>query len=320
MALSDVQLLDFLSRMPFIDTAELAGILEESPATIHRALSGQQADGIVGRVSHGTTHLPSSQGYYLTANGIGEAARILGFDTPSDFVHAYPESREWLALLIRRMDAVATIYCLAASLSPGTDSPRSQVELHRRGRFDATITLHDGRSFGVVRQGLALRRRSLYDRLRAIAEYDYTHRPEATLILTPSVWEQRLTARFCMELNLGDCYVAAESRDALERRDLRLWCHPSFVFGSSYHTLETVSSHGSPNRRLFTESPSRKWASIPDPELMVQAAPNFGISPAEKRTLDLVTDHPMIPREHLSRWLGVSERRVSQMTHSLVDN
>ena len=55
MALSDVQLLDFLSRMPFIDTAELAGILEESPATIHRALSGQQADGIVGRVSHGTT-------------------------------------------------------------------------------------------------------------------------------------------------------------------------------------------------------------------------------------------------------------------------
>ena len=171
----------------------------------------------------------------------------------------------------------------------------------------------------MVCQGLALRRRSLYHRLRAIAEYDYTRRPEATLILTPSVWEQRLTARFCMELNLGDCYVAAESRDALERRDLRLWCHPSFVFGSSYHTLETVSSHGSPNRRLFTESPSRKRASIPDPELMVQAAPNFGISPAEKRTLDLVTDHPMIPREHLSRWLGVSEGRVSQMTHSLVD-
>ena len=44
------------------------------------------------------------------------------------------------------------------------------MEFHRRGRFDATITLHDGRSFGVVRQGLALRRRSLYDRLRDIAD------------------------------------------------------------------------------------------------------------------------------------------------------
>ncbi len=107
-------------------------------------------------------------------------------------------------------------------MSPGIDGLRSHVEFHRRGRFDATITLHDGRSFGVVRQGLALRRRSLYDRLRAIAGYDYTRRPSAVLILTPSVWEERLTTRFTERLNLDDCYVAVESRNALERRDLRL--------------------------------------------------------------------------------------------------
>ena len=199
MALSDRQMLHFLSRMPFIDSVELAGILGEAHATVHRAMASLLADGIVGRVSHGTAHLPSSQRYYLTARGIGEAAETLGFATPSDFVRAYPVSREWLTLLIRRMDAVAAIYRLAASLSPGIDALRSHVEFHRRGRFDATITLHDGRSFGVVRQGLALRRRSLYDRLRAIAEYDYTRRPEATLILTPSVWEERLTARFCIK-------------------------------------------------------------------------------------------------------------------------
>ena len=84
------------------------------------------------------------------------------------------------------------------------------MEFHRRGRFDATITLHDGRSFGVVRQGLALRRRSLYDRLRAIAEYDYTRRPDTVLILVPSVWEERLTTRFCEERNIRDCYVGVE--------------------------------------------------------------------------------------------------------------
>ena len=110
----------------------------------------------------------------MTGNGIREAAQVLGFETPSDFVRAYPVSREWLALLIRRMDAVAAVYRLAASPSPGIDALRSRVEFHRRGRFDATITLHDGRSFGVERQGLALRRRFLYDRLRAIAGYDYT--------------------------------------------------------------------------------------------------------------------------------------------------
>ena len=318
MTLADRQLLHFLSRMPFIDTTELAGILGEAHATVHRALADLLADGIVGRVSHGTAHLPSSQRYYVTASGIRQAAELLGFATPSDFVRAYPVSREWLALLIRRMDAVAAFYRLTASLSPGIKGLRSHVQFHRRGRFDATITLHDGRSFGVVRQGLALRRRSLYDRLRAIAGYDYTRRPDATLVLTPSVWEERLTTRFCINLNFDDCFVAVETRDALERRDLRLWRKYSWV-GRWYHTLTDVSAHGSPGGGLRTQSPRRKRASLPRPERMVQAAPAFGISPSEKHTLDLITDHPMIPREHLARWLGVSEGRVSQMMHSLVD-
>ena len=186
MALSDLQMLDSLSRMPFIDSAELSRVLGEPHATIHRALTGLLGDGIVGRVSHGTAHLPSSQRYYLTANGVREVAGVLGFGTPSDFVRAYPVSREWLTLLIRRMGAVASVYRLAASLSPGIDGLRSHVGFHRRGRFDATITLHDGRSFGVIRQGLALRRRSLYDRLRAIAEYDYHDAPTRSSFSPPA--------------------------------------------------------------------------------------------------------------------------------------
>ena len=154
----------------------------------------------------------------LTAQGIREATWVLGFATPSDFVRAYPVSREWLTLLIRRMDAVASVYRLAAIMSPGIDGLRSRVEFHRRGRFDAIITLHDGRSFGVVRQGLALRRRSLYDRLRAIAQYGHGRRPDTVLILVPSAWELRRTARFCINNDLRDCYVSVESRESLERR------------------------------------------------------------------------------------------------------
>ena len=154
MAISERQLLAALSRTPFVDSAELARILGEPHATVHRALADLLAEGIAGRVSHGTAHLPSSQRYCLTASGVREAVGILGFETPSDFVRAYPMSREWLTLLIRRMDAVASVYRLAASMSPGIDGLRSRVKFHRRGCFDATITLHDGRSFGVVRQGL----------------------------------------------------------------------------------------------------------------------------------------------------------------------
>ena len=140
--------------MPFIDSAELAGILGEPHATVHRALTGLLEDGIVRRVSHGSAHLPSSQRYFLTTQGIREAAGFLGFDMPSDFVRAYPASREWLTLLIRRMDARASVYRLSASMSPGIGGLRSHMEFHRRGRFDAAITLYDGRSFGIVLQYL----------------------------------------------------------------------------------------------------------------------------------------------------------------------
>ena len=116
MALSDRQLLDALSRTPFVDSTELAGILGEPHATVHRSLADLLADGIVGQVSHGTAHLPSSQRYHLTAKGIRESAGVLGFAAPSDFVRAYPVSREWLTLLIRRMDAVAAAVAFAFSV------------------------------------------------------------------------------------------------------------------------------------------------------------------------------------------------------------
>ena len=82
------------------------------------ALTGLLADGIVGRMSHGTAHLPSSRRYFRTAEGIKEAAGLFGSHSPSEFVRTYAMSKKWLASLIRRMDAVASIYRLAASLSP----------------------------------------------------------------------------------------------------------------------------------------------------------------------------------------------------------
>ncbi len=46
MGLSAQRLLDSLSRMPFIDSAELSRVLGEPHATVHRALTGLFADGI----------------------------------------------------------------------------------------------------------------------------------------------------------------------------------------------------------------------------------------------------------------------------------
>ena len=317
MAFSQERILDALARLPFIDAGELALVLGEPLATAHRALTGLLQDGLAQRVSHGTAHLPSSHRYHLTKKGIAQAADVLGYEAPSEFVRAYPVSRQWLALLISRMDAVASVYRLAATLSPGVDGLETRVEFQRRGRFDAVITLHNGRSFGVVRQGLALRRRSLYDRLRAIAEYHHTRRPSAVLVLVPSPWEQRLTDEFCLNVDLRDCYVGVERRETLEQWERPNWHSSNWVVGRTYRTLEQVVSQSDAGGRFHPEAPERKRASLPDPERMVQTAPAFGISPSEKRALDLITDHPMIPREHLARWLGITDGRISQMTRSL---
>ncbi|MDE2886068.1 MAG: helix-turn-helix domain-containing protein [Chloroflexota bacterium] len=315
----EMQVLRALASMPFADTLELAVILGEAYATMHRVLISLLADGVAGRVNHGTVHLPTSGRWFLTAAGVDEAADQLGFATPSELVRAYPVSQQWLTLLLRRMDAVASVYRLATALSPGYRSHRSRVEFHRRGRFDATITLCDGRTFGVVRQGLGLRRRSLHDRLRAIAQYDPSRRPGTVLVLVPSSWEQRLTARLCERIHLDDCYVAVESRDALESETDRLWLERTVGGYNRYNTLNDVRSRCSRDRGWLMRQRTRRRASLPHPERMARSAPAFGLSPSEKRVLDIVTDHPMLPREHLGRWLGVSDGRVSQVMRSLVD-
>ena len=57
---------------------------------------------------------------------------------------------------------------------------------------------------------------------------------------------------------------------------------------------------------------------MPNPERMAQATLDFGVSPSENQTLDIITARPMIPRDHLALWLRVSEGRVSQVIRSLV--
>ena len=68
-------------------------------------------------------------------------------------------SREWLTLLIRRMDAVASVYRLAASLSPGTGGLRSHVEFPLAQALstgetvraeEIVISVPDGRSVTVL--------------------------------------------------------------------------------------------------------------------------------------------------------------------------
>ena len=79
-------MLDAVAQMPFVDTLELAVVLGEVHAMVHRTLSGLLADGIAVRVNIGTVHLGVER--RVMARSIGEMAAAPGFATPSEFVCA----------------------------------------------------------------------------------------------------------------------------------------------------------------------------------------------------------------------------------------
>jgi len=147
----------------------------------HRSSTRRSWRDIVARVTHGTALLSSSRRNHLKVNTIGEAARIIGFATPSDLVWVHPASREWHAAHPR--DGRRGQHLPSRLAASRHRRARSRLEFHLKGRFDATITIDDGRSFAVRIQGLALQRRSLYDRNWALAEWDCSHRPGTVLIL-----------------------------------------------------------------------------------------------------------------------------------------
>ena len=129
MALSGRQMLDSLSRMPFVDMMELAGVLGKPLATVHRAL----------------TRL-------LTARGIDEASGTLGFRTTTalfvvdteEVEDTYVRTASQLAtmslpILVSCMPVLSTTGILGQSWRPlwAQESPRLALCGLRAYRWDS---------------------------------------------------------------------------------------------------------------------------------------------------------------------------------------
>ena len=143
LTLPERHLLDSISRMPLIDSAELTGILGEAHATVHPRAN--RPAGRWHRRAREPRHRPPAvepEGppygqRHQRGRGTAGLCAALGLRASLPRVQGVAGAAH-----IRRMDAVAAVYRLAASLSPGIDGLRSHVEFHRMGDFDATITLH----------------------------------------------------------------------------------------------------------------------------------------------------------------------------------
>ncbi len=300
--------------MPFLDRLELAAAAGVSDRSAYRAVAALERRGLARSLLHGTELLRTTRRYHLTAAGLRRLAAIE--DEPLDaLLRARPVSAQWRRILLERLDAVAVIYRLAASIA--TLRGAIGFRWYRAAPMDASIVLPGGAVLAVVRQGPTADRTGFAKRLWRLRE---EHAPGGVLLLAPDETRLRHARRL---LATAPFPVLL----ALEREALRagpghpVWRPPSVRGALGLRDALNYAARGAglPAER----EPAR--ATLP-PDDLDAATATAGVSawllparlgPAEKRTLDLVADWPWIAPRDLAVLLGLSRARLSRLVVSL---
>jgi len=225
--------LRLLCAAPLATVEELSSFGRVPATTLRRRLAKLAGLGLVDSVPH---HLGSlgpnpKQRHFPTEKGIEAAARVE--HGTERFLSEYPVSREWFRLLTERLDAVAVLYHVAAIIAKA--DPEGQpvrVDHHRQGPYDLLITLSEGRSLGIVRQGQVLSSANLRYRLRTLEQLRSRQRPSATLVLTHSDQATRRAFR-----TLGDplehrsTFVATEGEMLAGDAEAQVWQQCGYGMG-----------------------------------------------------------------------------------------
>ena len=133
-----------------------------SRAAVYEAVEKLETAGACASVLHSADPFPPARRFHLTAAGLRRLADEE--DTPLDIlVRSRPVSAQWRRNLMERLDALAVIYRMAVLLSNVAYPIR--FRWYRASPLDAAITLPDGKTVGIVRQGITADRSGFAKRL-----------------------------------------------------------------------------------------------------------------------------------------------------------
>ena len=303
-----------LASMPFLDRLELAAVSGTPDRSTYEAMDSLERSGLAASILHATDLLRSTRRYHLTVSGLRRLAEADGAAL-GEILREYPVSAQWRRILMERLDAVGVIYRLASSIAAETGPIR--MRWYRAAPLDAAVELADGRTLGIVRQGLTSDRTGFSKRLYRLGEGPL---PGAVLMLMPD--EVRLRhARKTLTNSHVPAVLSLERDAAWANPSETVWRLPSVA--AALDLRYVLSSYLEPGGRLITEpEPSR--ATFPDdfvlggpgmrtPDWLLPAL----LKPAEKRVLDLLFDWPGIAPDDLRRLLGVSRGRFYEIVAPL---
>ena len=310
----DIRTLWRLVSMPFLDRLEMAAVSKTPDRTVHDAVAGLVSRGLVASIRHATDLTASTRRLYVTARGLRYLADKDGVDLHA-LLRRHPVSGHWRRILLKRMDAVAVIYRLASSVAEAGGPLK--FRWYRRAPLDAGIILQDGRTLGVVRQGLTSDRTGFSKRIWRLLE---DTQPDALLVISPD--EIRLRqARNLVRRFRGQAFLTSEKNAAWATASWKVWRVPT-----SANALDLPSglAYVTPGGQLPAEPPLSRPLLPRDLALLDGGfdVDDFllpvALQPALKRTMDILFDWPWTTAKDLGGLLGVSAQRTSQLTIPLV--
>ena len=304
----DVDALRVLATMPFLDRLELAAVSGVSEGTAHNALSHLHGDGFVGYVRHAATLNASTRRWRVTAEGLNRLASEQGTSLRR-LLRTHPVSAHWQRLLLARLDAVAVIYRLASAVGVP-----HRFRWYRSAALDAAMSLADGKTIGIIRQGATTDRTAFADRVRWLPNTQQAL-PRALLALMPD--EVRLRqARRLLARYPGPVFLSLERQVAGAEANDRIW---RITSNDAVLSLDEAIAHMRPGGGLPTEPPLTRLTppfDLAAPEKTERVPDHLlpaVLKPAEKGVLDRLADWPWIVGEDLSDVVDLSPSRTSTL-------
>ena len=302
-------LLRALASMPFLNRLEIVAVTGWSRGAVYEAVEKLESGGLCASVLHATELLPQARRFHLTAARLRRLAEEES-KALDELVRSRPVSAQWRRSLMERLDAVASVYSVASNVSDVAFPVR--FRWYRALPLDAAMTLPDGRTVGVVRQGLTADRSGFANSLWRLRDWPM---PGTVLVLMAD--EVRLRhARRALSATDVPALLALERDAVLAGAGDPIWSPPRV--GASI-TLRYALGRAAPGGGLPLEpEPGRadSPADLPDraaaSDMTDQMLPVM-LRPAEKRALDLISDWPWIALKELAGLMDVTPLRASNI-------
>ncbi len=310
----DTELLRLLADMPFLDRLEAFAVSSRSTGGIYKAVRRLEDAGLAAPVPHATDLTAPTRRFHLTAAGLRRLAREEGLPVDG-LLRSRPVSTQWRRLLLERLDAVAVVYRIASAVANVHHPIR--FRWYRAMPMDAAIALPGGRTVAIVRQGHVTDRTGFAKRLWRLGEGP---RFGGVLLIVPDETRLRYARGLLTGAYAATAVLAVERDAAAGAAAGRVWRLPSV---NAAVDLRAAIDRMDPGGAFPAERPPAR-ASLPEdlppgapgrsvPDSMLPAL----LRPAEKRTLDLLSDWPWIAQGDLAGLLGLVRNRTYEIAADL---